>query len=269
MGVRTKNAIIITVIFAAAAAGILLLRGLSGEDSWVCVDDQWTMHGHPAAPMPTSGCGVLFQTVPDNFEATGNVIKDNPGLIPGTWYLSYETPGRPALTFRLSFQGGEPPLFQGERVTVHGFEENNTLVVRGVSEVVQLFYYDPKLDMDKKGNVLCSAQGLIPVSRAIEISSTSTAASTIGDAVKTLIVGGLTQKEKARGITTEYPLSGFTFTGASLENGALTLSFSDPENRSSGGSCRAKVLWLQIERTASQFPGVTSVSFSPADIFQP
>src|SRR4030042_2528936 len=108
------------------------------------------------------------------------------------------------------------------------------------------------------GNILCSRQGLVAVERQIPVTTTP-----IQNAIKLLIAGQLTAAEKAQGITTEYPLEGFSLKGASLNNGVLTLEFQDSNNKTGGGSCRVGILWFQIEATAKQFPGVQSVRFLP------
>lgn len=129
---------------------------------------------------------------------------------------------------------------------------------------VNLYYYDLNKDQDGKGILLCSKQGLIPVSRAIPISQTP-----IQDTINLLLKGDITAQERDTGIATEFPLTDVTLKGASLKGTALTLEFVDPQHKTSGGSCRARILWYQIEATALQFPEVESVSFIPADLFQP
>ncbi len=129
---------------------------------------------------------------------------------------------------------------------------------------IKLFYYNPQADQDTAGNLLCSRQGLVSVSRAIPKTATP-----IQDVIRELLKGQLTPEEKQQGITTEFPLSGVTLKGATLKEGILTLEFTDPNNRTSGGSCRASVLWHQIEATAKQFEGVRTVMFKPESLFQP
>ena len=131
-------------------------------------------------------------------------------------------------------------------------------------QVVELYYYNPDLDKDATGNVLCSRKGLVAVEREIPVSKTP-----IQDTIKLLLLGELTNKEKAQGITTEYPLTGFSLKGASLKEGSLTLELDDPNNKTIGGSCRVGVLWFQIEATAKQFSQVREVRFIPEDLFQP
>lgn len=132
---------------------------------------------------------------------------------------------------------------------------------------VSLYYYNPEKDKDEKGNIKCSRDGLVSIER--EILATKTP---IQDTIKLLLKGkeNLTQVDIARGITTEYPLEGFSLTEVNLkENGTLLLKFDDSFNKTSGGSCRVGILWFQIETTAKQFPGVKEVKFYPEELFQP
>lgn len=127
---------------------------------------------------------------------------------------------------------------------------------------VKLYYYDRKLDTDETGNILCSEKGLVAVPRMIPGAS-------VYDAIRVLIEGKLTDAEKARGITTEFPLDGLTLTRAELKGWIVMLSFDDPNNKTSGGACRATILRKQIEATAKQFEGIQEVEFVPSTVFQP
>ena len=132
--------------------------------------------------------------------------------------------------------------------------------------LVKLYYYNPEKDKDETGNTKCSRDGLVAIERKIPITKTP-----IQDTIKLLLKGkeNLTEEEKAQGITTEYPLEGFSLRGASLKNGTLTLEFDDSQNKTVGGSCRVGILWFQIEATAKQFPEVQQVRFLPEELFQP
>lgn len=136
--------------------------------------------------------------------------------------------------------------------------------VTGSQRKVKIYYYNPSKDMDDKGNVLCSSKGLVAVERFIPFTSTP-----IQDAIKLLFKGGITQAERQSGITTEYPLLGVELKGAALNNDVLTLNVSDPNNRTSGGSCRVSILRAQIEATARQFAGISSIGFINGELFQP
>ena len=130
--------------------------------------------------------------------------------------------------------------------------------------LVKLYYYDENRDRDADGNIQCSWQGLVAVEREIAVGLTP-----VEDTLRLLLKGDLTEQEQAGGIGTEYPLPGFSLEEVSLRDGALTLKFDDPQNRSGGGSCRVGILWFQIEATAKQFPEVKSVRFLPEENFQP
>jgi len=220
-----------------------------------------------------------------DFSQTGNITRDNPGMKQGVWYLVYDKPGTPALNAELKFNedsmcqisGATNPCQQialeiGDRAEITGWEVNGIVIVKNMviqgtaqeQRKVKLYYYNPNLDKDDTGNVLCSRNGLVTLDREIPITKTP-----IQDTIKLLISGNLTSAEKARGITTEYPLQGLSLKAASLNNGVLILTFDDPNNKTGGGSCRVGILWFQIEATAKQFSEVKSVRFMPEELFQP
>jgi hypothetical protein len=129
---------------------------------------------------------------------------------------------------------------------------------------ILLYYYNPEKDKDETGNIKCSRDGLVAIEREIPLSKTP-----IQDTVKLLIEGKLTEEEKTKGITTEYPLEGFKLLEANLKDGILILKFEDLFNKTNGGACRVGILWFQIEATAKQFPEVKEVHFFPEELFQP
>jgi len=134
-------------------------------------------------------------------------------------------------------------------------------------EKVLLYYYNSEQDKDEEGNIKCSRDGLVPIEREIPLTKTP-----IQDTINLLLKGkeNLTQEEINRGISTEYPLAGFSLTEVNLkENGTLVLKFQDSLNKTSGGSCRVGILWFQIEETAKQFSDVKEVQFLPEELFQP
>ena len=128
---------------------------------------------------------------------------------------------------------------------------------------IQLFYYDSALDQGE-GGAQCSRNGLVAVTRNIPKTGTP-----IEDAINLLLHSEISEEEKARGLTSEFPLPGVTLKAASLNDGVLTLTFEDPQNKTGGGACRAGILWFEIEATAKQFPEVQSVRFMPDELFQP
>lgn len=133
--------------------------------------------------------------------------------------------------------------------------------------IVELFYYNGAKDRNATGNIKCSKNGLESVEREIPLTATP-----IQDTIKLLLKGeeNLAYPDKLRGVTTEYPLEGFSLVETNLkDDGTLILRFDDPLAKTSGGACRVGILWFQIEATAKQFPEVKKVQFLPEELFQP
>lgn len=128
---------------------------------------------------------------------------------------------------------------------------------------IRLYYYNPALDQGP-GGAQCTSKGLVAVERMIPKTTMP-----LTESIKLLLKGEISQAEKAQGLTSEFPLAGVTLALATVENGVATLTFSDSQNKTGGGSCRVAILWAQIEATAKQFPTVTSVRFLPEELFQP
>lgn len=92
----------------------------------------WLLYGGSPPPQPSA-----FST----FVHEGNLIKDNPGFVPGIWYLSFEVPGEPAKTVALLFDhdsrcGNDENLrvcnisFEhGERVRIEGVQTGDAILV--------------------------------------------------------------------------------------------------------------------------------------------
>ena len=79
---------------------------------------------------------VANTSTTNTFDEVGNVIRNNPGLTPNVWYLTYEKPGAPALTVELDLNAVAAPyidLTQGERVHVVGSRSGSVVVVSAIS----------------------------------------------------------------------------------------------------------------------------------------
>lgn len=219
----------------------------------------------------------------ETFDETGNLTFNSPGASPETWYLVYEEPGAPALTAELAFtqesvcnlQSGTTTcpegLAPGMRVRVIGKVRDNIVRTETMTEIagtrdVELFYYNVNKDTDGKGVVACGRGGLDPVARTIPDGSEE---DDIRATLALLLQGEISAEERMKGISTEYPLAGLTITNVARSGSELTITFDDPQNRTSGGACRAGILWFQIEATVKQFDGITSVRFLPEYLFQP
>lgn len=129
---------------------------------------------------------------------------------------------------------------------------------------VQLYYYNQLRDQEIAEYIPCSPEAVLPLKREIAVTKTL-----IRDTIDLLLKGGLTEEEERTGFQTEFPLEGLKLVSDNLKNGVLILEFDDPLSKTSGGSCRVRLLWAQIEKTAKQFPEVKEVKFIPEWLFQP
>jgi len=132
------------------------------------------------------------------------------------------------------------------------------------TQLVKLYYYNEAEDKKINPSISCSEEFVLPVERKIFLSQTP-----IKDAINLLLQGVISENEKQLGFSSEFPLEGFELIGANLKNGTLILEFSDPFNKTSGGSCRVNLLRQQIEKTVKQFEEVQEVRVLPETLFQP
>lgn len=127
---------------------------------------------------------------------------------------------------------------------------------------VTLFYYNSAKDI-KDNNIQCSRQGLVGVKRKVPQSAE------LKNVIDLLLKGELTSEERADGLTTELPLPNLTLEQTRLDSNQVTLTFSDPNNQTSGGACRVTILWAQIEATAQSYTNINNIRFQPESLFQP
>ncbi len=213
------------------------------------------------------GSWFFEATFPVKFlDDKGNIIAQHYAQAKGDWMTEDFVPFESELVFETpTTQKGWLVLEKDNPSDLsENADELRIPVIFSDSKTVKLYYYNPNLDQDETDNILCSRKGLVAVERKISISKTP-----IQNTIKLLISGQLTDEEKSQGMTTEYPLEGFSLKGTSLKDGILTLEFEDPNYKTGGGSCRVGILWFQIEATAKQFSEVQEVRFLPEELFQP
>lgn len=131
------------------------------------------------------------------------------------------------------------------------------------TRTVEFFYYNAEQDKDEQGQLLCSQEGLVPVSREVAADASTQ------NILEQFLRGELSDEERAAGVTTEFPLERLTLDTVQQQDNTLILTFSDPLNKTSGGSCRASILWAQIEATTKVIKNVEQVQFLPEELFQP
>ncbi len=200
-------------------------------------------------------------------DAYGKRLGSGIGEAQSDWMTEDFVPFKANITFT-------PPTTSTGFLVVHKdnpsglpqFEDERRIPIRfaTVTRDVVLYYYNANSDKDANGNILCSEKGLVPVVRQIPSSSTP-----LTDTIKLLLEGKLTATERSQGVTTEFPLAGVSLSSAVIVNGVATLTIADPQNKTSGGSCRVLVLRAQIEKTSKQFTTVGSVRILPDTLFQP
>lgn len=203
-------------------------------------------------------------------DADGSLMAVVPAQAQGDWMTEDFVPFTASIAFDVPTSGTGTLVLEKDNPS--GLPENADEIrlpvkfaaLAGPQRAVKLYFYNAVKDSDQTGNVMCSRQGLASVDRNIPVTQTP-----IQDTIRLLLKGGITAAERNLGITTEFPLAGVDLKGANLKDGVLTLEFTDPNNRTGGGSCRVGVLWFQIEATAKQFPEVNSVRFTPEELFQP
>jgi hypothetical protein len=201
------------------------------------------------------------------FDERGNLLTTAIAQAKSDWMTEEFVPFEAELNFTVSVRQKGALILQKDNpsgLPEHDDELRVPVILEKTGRTIMLYYYNSGLDKDESGNVLCSRNGLVSVERLVPATKTP-----IQDTIKLLLQGSLSEEEKARDITTEYPLGGLFLRGASLKDGVLTLEFDDPNNKTGGGSCRVGILWFQIEATAKQFPEVKSVRFLPEELFQP
>jgi len=202
-------------------------------------------------------------------DLAGNTIVKTFAQAKGEWMTEDFVPFSSVLNFDITTTTQQAILIL-HNDNISGLSENDkeiripvTLSSSDISyRPVQLFYYNPNLDKDISGNILCTNKGLVGVERQIPITKTP-----IQDTIKLLLDGQLNSQEKSQGIISEIT-KGLALQAASLNNDILTLTFSMNGNIG-GGSCHMGILWNQIEATAKQFPEVSEVRFIPEELFQP
>jgi hypothetical protein len=128
---------------------------------------------------------------------------------------------------------------------------------------VKIYLYNADLDQGP-GGAQCSEKGLVARERILPKTSTP-----LQDTLELLLSGDLSVQEKSLGISSEFPLPRVTLETVEIVDSVAMLTFSDPESKTSGGSCRVAILRAQIEATARQFDTVKSVRILPEEIFQP
>lgn len=296
-----KKIIIITIIILGAlAAGVLGLRLLSGEDSWICTNGEWVKHGAPSAPKPTTACPGATVGYPDLIKVTSpkpNDIIVSPleitGEARGTWYFEASFPvklldkdRKEIVAYYATAQGewmtenfvpfkailefvakeGETGYLILKNDNPSGLPENDKQieipVTFGKSETtkVKVFFGNNKLDPEVSCNKVFAVEREVPKTTAV------------ARAALLELFKGPTEAEKSAGYFTSIN-PGVAIQNLIIENGVAKADFDETLERAVGGSCRVSAISAEIRETLKQFPSVKSVIISidgrTEDILQP
>lgn len=129
---------------------------------------------------------------------------------------------------------------------------------------VSLYYYNIEKDREIADYLPCSEDAVLPVERTIASTKTP-----LKDTLNLLLEGEVFPEESEEGFQTEFPSAEFKLESAVIEDKTATLTFSDPEGFTVGGSCRTGLLYQQVRKTALQFDTVDEVIILPETLFQP
>jgi hypothetical protein len=201
-------------------------------------------------------------------DSTGNILSQNIAQAQNDWMTENFVPFKAEISVPNSYTGPGTLILHKDNpsgLAQHDASVSFNIIIEQQPQMmsIKLYYYNPSLDQGP-GGVQCSKKGLVSVDRTIPDTLTP-----LTEAIKLLLLGNISMEEKADGVQSEFPLPGVTLTKASIQNGIATLTFSDPQNKTGGGSCRVAILSAQIEATAKQFETVKSVRLMPEELFQP
>jgi hypothetical protein len=76
----TKIILVVVAVVAVVGLALFGIRFFSGEDDWICQNNEWVKHGKPSAPQPTEPCGEGKNTNEASpvIQPSENVNAENP-----------------------------------------------------------------------------------------------------------------------------------------------------------------------------------------------
>jgi len=173
----------------------------------------------------------------------------------------------------VSFWAGMQVVDQGSEKAAESVQENTDKTEKtedtplerdGIRyRTIKLYYYD--YEKDKCNDY---AKGIVPVER--KVADSDDIETTIKDTLNLWLQGELTAEENEGGLSREISSDDdVKVTDVTIdEKGILTLTFSDPQHKTSGGSCHAGVLYAELEAIVWQFTEIKSFRVLPLGIFE-
>lgn len=302
-----RNLIIISLVIISMI-GILAVRIFLGgdEDTWLCENGQWVQHGHPSAPMPTTGCGnSKIENVQNNKAdlivvdqiLNGTTIKSPliiTGKARGTWFFEASFP------IRLVDKNGDVIVtaiaaaksdwmtedfvpFEAQLVFTVSEAQSGEIVLEkdnpsGLSKNADELRIPVMIEKsaDKMTiKVYFNNSNLDPeysCNKVFSVNRQIEATQSIAKAALTELLAGTTEEEKNSGFFTSIN-QGVNIKKLVIENGVAKVDFNEKLEEQAGGSCRVSAIRAQITETLKQFSTVNDVVISingrTEDILQP
>ncbi len=288
------------IIFSILAAILIAacIRIISGEDDWICVNNEWIKHGNPSSSKPETGCGELLKESdiivtsprPDELIKSPLTVE---GKARGNWFFEAVFPakilddkgneiGRSQMQAASDWMTADFVPFKGEVIFANGKIESGTIVLEkdnpsglpqnagkieipvrfapGETIKVKAYFNNSKMDLE------ISCNKVFPVER--EIAKTPV----VAHAALEELLKGPTDKEKESGFFTGIN-PGVKIQKLTIENGVARVDFDAQLEFQVGGSCKVSAIRAEITQTLKQFPTIKNVVISingrTEDILQP
>lgn len=304
----TKILISIIVVLAIGLITILTLRFSTSEDAWLCQNGNWTKHGNPNTPQPTTACGVPSGTISydDLIYITGlqqNQLVTSPltiaGKARGSWYFEaqfpitvydaigtvigsgtaqaqgdWQTNDYVPFTANVTFSTASIPLSSEPKGTIVVQNDNPSGLLENAKSISIPVRFQPPQTTSVKifFNNTEKDPDLVDCSNVYSVNRTIPQTIAVGRAALEQLFKGLSKEEAYQGFFDNIP-AGVKIQSLTIENGVAKVDLSKELEQGVGGSCRVTAIRAQITETLKQFPTVKEVTISidgrTEDILQP
>ncbi len=76
--IKSSKIKIIAIVVFLVVVTVGVIRIISGEDTWICVEGKWAQHGKPSSPIPTGFCGQAKSTKKEEPLPGANILVSKP-----------------------------------------------------------------------------------------------------------------------------------------------------------------------------------------------
>jgi len=276
-----KKILTAVVIILTVLGSLMIVRFLSPEDAWICVEGEWVMHGAPAAAMPAEDCpgqkNIIIES-PESGQVVGKnlVVKGrarvfenqlnwavlnavtNEEIAAGTAYANAEDIGLfGPFVINISLSSSTP-----EKIIVQAFDysakdgskqdvyqiplnfDNN------LKDHYEVYFSNGKLDPET------SCLKVFPISNSVGNEELS-----LRKALETMLQGP-SEKDKADGYYTNIPAN-VKVNKIEQRGNSVKVDLSKDIEVGMGGSCRVAAVRAQIVKTVLAFDrSIRSVTIS-------